>query len=89
MLGKLGVYLGPADQLIESSPFNARGLRVAARGRVLQRRAAAGRGDLGGTWDDAPPRVESIETLGASLLPAVDDWFGDHEAGLSRIPVSV
>jgi hypothetical protein len=82
MLGKFGLYLGPADQLIGSSSFNARGhfelLRAVEFDNAVLQQA-------GGTWD-APPPVESIEALGASLQPAVDEWFGHHDAWAFKDP---
>jgi hypothetical protein len=82
MIEKLGLYLGPADQLIGSSSFNARGhfelTRAIEFDNAVLRQA-------GGTWD-APPLVENIEALGACLQPAIDEWFGGHAAWAFKDP---
>jgi hypothetical protein len=82
MLEKLGLYLGSPDQLIGSSPFNARGhfefVRAVEFDNVVLQQA-------GGTWD-APPPAGSIEALGTCLQPAIDEWFGDRGAWAFKDP---
>jgi hypothetical protein len=78
----LGVYLGPADELIGPSTFNERGhfelLRAVEFDNDLLREA-------GGTWD-APPARDRLDALAATHRPPIDEWFGGHAAWAFKDP---
>jgi hypothetical protein len=82
IIGALGFYLGPADQLIGRSTFNERGHFELVRAVEFDNAVLQA---AGGTWDAPPPR-DRIEGLAATLRPSIDEWFGGHPAWAFKDP---